>query len=56
MRKILSQTLFMGLIAAATPAYAIDNAVVTRIDAGHVENGRTPIRSACSSPPARRPM
>lgn len=36
MRKTISQTLLLGLIAAATPAYAIDNAVVTRIDAGHV--------------------
>ncbi|OYZ97815.1 MAG: protein tyrosine phosphatase [Novosphingobium sp. 17-62-8] len=36
MRKILSQSLFLGLIAAATPAFAIDNAVVTRVDAGHV--------------------
>lgn len=36
MRKILSQTLLLGLVAAATPAHAIDNAVVTRIDAGHV--------------------
>jgi protein-tyrosine phosphatase len=36
MRKILSQCLFLGLIAVATRAHAIDKAVVTRIDAGHV--------------------
>jgi protein-tyrosine phosphatase len=36
MRKTISQTLLLGLIAAATPAHAIDNAVVTRIDTGHV--------------------
>lgn len=36
MRKTISRTLFLGLIAAATPALAIDNAVVTRVDAEHV--------------------
>lgn len=36
MRKIITQTLFVGLVTAAMPAFAIDNAVVTRVDAGHV--------------------
>lgn len=36
MRKTISLTLFLCLIAAATPAFAIDNAVITRVDAEHV--------------------
>lgn len=36
MRKTILATFSIGLIAAATPALAIEQAVVNRIDAGHV--------------------
>lgn len=48
----------LGLIAAATPAHAIDNAVVTRIDAGHVAvewQDADPVSVFVASSPAADP-
>lgn len=55
MRKIIAATASLLVIAAATPAAAIDRAAITRIDAGHIAiewSDADPVTVLASSDPA----
>ena len=55
MRKIIAATASLLVIAAATPAAAIDRAAITRIDAGHIAiewSDADPVTISASSDPA----